>query len=222
MHNMILTVAGLVGQNPVVAYFIIYVATIFLGNISAFVSFWVIFEIHFGLIGLLCLVLTIFLSDMTGDLLWYSLGRMLRDTRFGLWMETHLPGHAKIEAMLQERGQRWLFLSKFVLGFAPPVVFSIGWSGMEFKTFFKNSILSIVLWLPVLTALAYGIVSGLAPLAASNFRRVEWVFLGGFVLFIILDYVIATGVGTLAKRILGTTGKKDDLTDEAEKHYHQD
>src|SRR5271157_1285715 len=108
MHNMILTVATLVGQNPLAAYFIIYVATIFLGNISAFVSFWVIFEIHFGLIGLLCLVLTIFLADMTGDLHWYSLGRALRDTRFGLWMETHLPGHAKIEAALQQRGRQWI------------------------------------------------------------------------------------------------------------------
>ncbi len=222
MHDAILAVASVVGHNPLEAYFIIYVVTIFLGNISAFVSFWIIFEIHFGLIGFLCLVLTIFLSDMTGDLLWYSLGRTLRDTRFGLWMETHVPGHAKIEAMLQQRGQRWLFLSKFVLGFAPPVVFSIGWSGMEFKTFYKNSVLSIILWLPVLTALAYGIVSGLAPLAATNFRKVEWVFLGGFVLFIVLDYVIATGVGKLARRLLGVNGKGEDLTDGEEKHYHQD
>ena len=222
MHDVILTTAALVGQNPIAAYFIIYIATIFLGNISAFVSFWVIFEIHFGLIGLLCLVCTIFLADMTGDLLWYSLGRALRDTRFGFWMETHLPGHAKIEATLQQKGRQWIFLSKFVFGFAPPVVFSIGWSGMEFKTFYKNSVLSITLWLPVLTALAYGIVSGLAPLAATNFRRVEWVFLGGFVLFIILDYVIATGVGTLMRRIFGANDQEEDLTDEAEKHYHQD
>jgi membrane protein DedA with SNARE-associated domain len=219
MHNAILTVATVVSQNPLEAYFIIYIATIFLGNISAFVSFWVIFEIHFGLIGLLALVLTIFLSDMTGDLLWYSTGRMLRDTRFGFWMETHLPGHAKIEAMLQERGRRWLFLSKFVFGFAPPVVFSIGWSGMEFKTFYKNSLLSILLWIPVLTLLAYGIVSGLAPLAATNFRKVEWVFLGGFVLFVILDYAIATGIGKLTRRFLGMRDKEEDLTDEAEKGY---
>ena len=82
--------------------------------------------------------------------------------------------------------------------------------------------LSIILWLPVLTALAYGIVQGLAPLAATNFRKVEWVFLGGFVLFIVLDYVIATGVGKLARRLLGVNGKGEDLTDGEEKHYHQD
>jgi membrane protein DedA with SNARE-associated domain len=155
---------------------------------------------------------------MTGDLLWYSLGRALRGTRFGLWVETHLPGHAKAEAMLQQRGQQWLFLSKFVLGFAPPIVFSIGWSGMDFKTFYKNSLLSILLWLPVLTGLAYGIVSGLAPLAATDFKKIEWVALGGFVLFIILDCLVANGVKALADRFL--KADEENLTTQKGKSYY--
>ena len=222
MHDVAVLVAATVGRNPLGAYFVIYLATIFLGNISAFVSFWVIFAANFGFIGFLCLVFTIFLSDMTGDLLWYSLGRSLRDTRFGLWMETHIPGHAKIESLFQHKGKQWLFLSKFVLGFAPPVVFSIGWSGMDFKTFYKNSLLSILLWLPILTMLSYGIVSGLAPLAATDFRKIEWIALGGLVLFIILDYAIAKGVKMLANRFLKTAGEEADLTNEQKENYYTD
>jgi len=222
MYNATLAVAEVVGKNPIGAYFIIYLATIFLGNVSAFVSFWIIFEANFGILGFLVLVLVVFLSDMTGDLLWYSLGRSLRGTRFGLWMETHIPGHAKAEAMVQRKGRQWLFLSKFVLGFAPPVVFSIGWSGMDFKTFYKNSLLSIILWLPILMLLSYGIVSGLAPLAATDLRKLEWLAAGGFLLFIILDYAIAKGVKMLADRFLGTNGEGEDLTTPGEKNYYRD
>lgn len=200
MHETAFLVAATVAKNPFGAYFIIYLATIFLGNISAFVSFWIIFETNFGAVGFLFLVLTIFLSDMTGDLLWFFLGRSLRGTRFGLWIETHLPGHARAEAMVQRKGRRWLFLSKFVIGFAPPVIFSIGWSGMNFKTFYKNSLLSIIVWLPVLVGLAYGIVSGLAPFADADMRKIEWAAIGGFVIFIILDYAIARIVKMLAGR----------------------
>jgi membrane protein DedA with SNARE-associated domain len=222
MHDTAILVAETVGKNPLGAYFIIYLATIFLGNISAFVSFWIIFEANFGIFGFLCLICTIFLADMTGDLLWYSLGRSLRGTRFGFWMETHIPGHARAEAMFQRRGQQWLFLSKFIIGFAPPVVFSIGWSGMDFKTFYKNSLLSILLWLPILTLLSYGIVSGLAPLAATAFRRVEWVVLGGFVAFIVFDYAIARIAKMLAKRFWKINGEKEDLTNHEEENYHRD
>lgn len=222
MHDVAILVAETVGKNPLGAYFVIYLATIFLGNISAFVSFWVIFEANFGLLGFLCLIATIFLADMTGDLLWYSLGRSLRDTRFGLWVETHLPGHAKAEALFQRKGQKWLFMSKFVLGFAPPIVFSIGWSGMDFKTFYKNSLLSILLWLPILTLLSYGIVSGLAPLAATDFRRVEWIALGGFAAFIVFDYAIAHGIKMLARHFWRLDGENDDLTSRGEEQYYRD
>jgi membrane protein DedA with SNARE-associated domain len=222
MHDATLAVAEAVGKNPIGAYFIIYIVTIFLGNISAFVSFWIIFEAHFGIVGFLVLALTFFLSDMTGDLMWYSLGRSLRGTRFGLWVETHMPGHAKAEAMVRRKGRQWLFLSKFVLGFAPPVVFSIGWSGMDLKTFYRNSLLSILLWLPILMGLSYCIVSGLAPLAATNFRKLEWVALGGFVLFVILDYAIAKGVKMLADRFLETDAEDENLTDRREEDYHKD
>lgn len=219
MHNTAVLVAEVVGKNPVGAYFIIYLVTIFLGNISAFVSFWVIFEANFGLVGFLFLILVVFLSDMTGDLLWYSLGRSLRGTRFGTWMETHIPGHAKAEAMVKRKGRQWLFMSKFVLGFAPPVVFLIGWSGMNFKTFYKNSLLSTLLWLPILMLLSYGIVSGLAPLAATDFRKLEWLVLCGFLLFIVLDYVIAKIVKILADRFLEAGGENGNLTDQGEVPY---
>ena len=95
MSSIIANVGLLASQNLLLAYFIIYVATIFLGNISAFVSFWVIAEGYFGAWGVPALILTIFLADLSGDLLWYSLGRGTRNTRFGNWIRRRLPPLAR-------------------------------------------------------------------------------------------------------------------------------
>lgn len=196
-------VAALASQNPFLAYFIIYLATIFLGNISAFVSFWIIAQTSLGLLGFPTLILVVFLSDFSGDMLWYSLGRKLRDTRFGGWVKNHLPGHRKAEKVLKYHGRYWIYFSKFVFGSAPLVIFSIGWTGMKFKAFLKNSVFSILLWLPILIGLAYGLVSGLSPLSAvDDFKKFEWNFLIGIALFIFLDLVVARGISKLLKKII--------------------
>jgi membrane protein DedA with SNARE-associated domain len=171
-------------------YFIIYVATTIFGNIAAFLSFWIIFEAHLGILDFLGVILVVFLADMSGDLLWYSLGSTLRGTAFGFWTETHIPGHARAEAMLQRKGARWIVFSKFIMGFAPPVVFSIGWSGINLKTFFKNSFISSLLWVPVLSTIVYGILVGITPFIKTGFKQMELTILVGFLIFIAVDYLL--------------------------------
>jgi len=192
MGNFLTNFGLLAGQNQFLAYFIIYLATIFLGNISAFASFWVVLRGFFGAWGIPFLILTVFLANISGDLLWYSLGKALRDTKFGIWIKNHLPHHAGIEAHLQRNGTRWVFFSKFFYAAAFPVIFLVGWSKIEFKKFFRASFLSIISWLPILTGLAYGLVIGLSPLrAVSFFKKFEIVFLLGLGLFVFLDYLLA-------------------------------
>jgi membrane protein DedA with SNARE-associated domain len=191
----------LASQNLFLAYFIIYLATIFFGNISAFTSFWIVYQGHFGPWGVPLLVPTIFLSNMTGDLLWYSLGRGLRNTRFGHWVKRHLPWHENMEQTLIRNGRKWMFLSKFAYAASFPVIFSVGWTNMEFKKFFRNSLLSILTWIPVLFGLAYGVASGLSPLrAVTLFHDFELTFFVGLVLFIFLDYLIAKAIGCVFEK----------------------
>lgn len=198
MTGLLTNIGVLSSHDLFLAYFIIYIATIFLGNISAFAGFWFIFQGYLGAWGVPLLVITIFLADMSGDLLWYTLGRTLRGTRFGGWVKNHLPGYHKAEAKVEKHGKRLIFLSKFLYASAFPVIFSVGWTQMEFKKFFKNSVFSILVWLPILLGLAYGVISGLWPLhdvfLVKNF---EWAFLVGLIVFIILDYFLARIIGKL-------------------------
>jgi membrane protein DedA with SNARE-associated domain len=193
VSTLVADIGLLASQNLFLAYFIIYIATIFLGNISAFASFWIVFQGYFGMWGVPFLILTIFLADVTGDLLWYALGRATRDTKFGRWIKHRLPSwHGRVERAFERNGKRWIILSKFFYASAFPVIFSAGWSRMEFKKFFHNSVLSVVIWLPILIGLSYGLISGLAPLrAVAIFRNFELAFFIGLVLFLLLDYFIA-------------------------------
>jgi len=221
MHGTTALIAVLAGRNLFETYFAIYLVTIILGNIAAFASFWVIFEAGFGVLGFLCLIIVIFLSYVTEDIACYFFGRWIRGTRFGPWAEKHVPGYAKTEIMVRQKGPHWLLISKFIVGFATLVAIAIGWSGMDFKRFYKNSILSILLWLPILTILAYAIVSGLAPLAAANLEKIGWLALGGFVLFVILAYVISSAVKLLEKHLL-KIDEGAQLTNHDGENYHSD
>ncbi len=193
-------VAG-ASQNITLAYFIIYLGTIFIGNISAFVSFWVVIKGSFGPWGVPLLILIIFLADASGDLAWYSLGRFTHDTRFGNWIKSHVPGYKKAEETMAKNGGILIFFAKFVYASSFPVIFSLGWTQMPFKKFLRNSILSILIWLPVLVGLSFGLVAGLSPLSTiTAFKNFELVFLGGLILFIVLDYLLAKVIGRLFER----------------------
>jgi membrane protein DedA with SNARE-associated domain len=188
-------------QNVPLAFFIIYLGTIFVGNISAFVSFWIILNGNFGSWGIPLLILTIFLADMTGDLSWYSLGRATHDTRFGHWIRGHVPGYKRAEATIEKNGGMLIFFAKFIYASSFPVIFSLGWTKMPFKRFLRNSVLSILIWLPILIGLAFGLIYGLSPLGAlAIFKDLEWVFLIGLILFIVFDYWLARVIGRLFER----------------------
>ncbi|RJQ28648.1 hypothetical protein C4571_03215 [Candidatus Parcubacteria bacterium] len=193
MSNLFSDPALLAGQNEFFVYCAVYVATIFIGNVSAFASFWVAPILSLGPWGIPRLILAIFLGNVSGDLLWYSLGRGLRDTRIGNFVMNRIPRHhEKFEELVQKNGVRWFFMTKLLYGSVPPIVFSLGWSKASFKKFFSTSVLATLAWLPILLGIAYGLIAGLTPLrTAAFFNRFWWVFLLGLALFLTAEYFAA-------------------------------
>jgi membrane protein DedA with SNARE-associated domain len=192
MSEFLANIGYLAGQNRFLAYFIVYIATIFLGNVAAFAGLWMAFRGIFGFWGVPILVAVILLAETNGDLLWYALGKTLRDTRFGNFIKNHLPRHGKIERSVRKNGKRWVFMSKFIYTASFPIVFMVGWVGVEFKTFIRTSLIGISIWAPIISLLAYGLVSGLSPLhAVSDFKQLEYIFLVGIVVFIVIDIILS-------------------------------
>jgi hypothetical protein len=75
----------------------------------------------------------------------------------------------------------------------------------------------------VLTGLSYSIVSASAPLAIADFKKIEWIIMGGFFFFIALNYAIANGAKELVNRYWDTEGRRgDDLTGQEDELYYKE
>jgi len=197
-------VAALASQNIFLAYVIIYGATIFFGNIGAFASLWVAFQGDLGAWGVLGVLVAAFVANVTGDIVWYSLGRGLRATRLGRWIKNRFPNHIKFDEHIERKGPRWMLFAKFAYGSNFPILFSLGWARYDFRRFIRRSLLAIAIWLPVILGVSYGLYSSLSPLAGiSTIKTFEVLFLAGLVTFIIVQYVFTR----IAERFFGEEEK---------------
>lgn len=191
----------ILGNNPVATYLSIFVAGIFLGNLADFTALWLAFRGYLGNLGVLPVIFVICISDITADLLWYSLGSLLVDTKFSDKLKKYLPFIPRLEARFQENSFRWIFLSKFIWLSAFPVLFYSGWARVPIQKVARPAILGILSWLPILTILAYSLFSGLSLVGAEgNFHRLEILFVCGLLGFLFLDFVLGWLVRKLANR----------------------
>lgn len=191
MDTLSSQVAALAIQNIALACFIVYLATIFLGNIGAFTSLWIAFQGGLGPFGVLLVLAIAFCANVTGDILWYSLGRGLRRTRFGNWIHNRIPHHEKIESRIARDGRRWMLFAKFAYGSNFPILFLLGWTQTNFEKFFRRSLLAIAIWIPVILGVSYALYSTVSPLAAvATLKHFELLFLAALILFIVLQYLI--------------------------------
>jgi membrane protein DedA with SNARE-associated domain len=192
MEHFSNTLKFLVGENALLTYAVIYVGTILLGNILSFSVFWLAFHGSFGVWGVPLMMLITYVADVSGDLSWYALGRKLSGTRFGNWIEDHLPKHKIIIKYVERNATRLVLLSKFIYSSTFVIIFTVGWSKMEFKKFFKTSLITITLWIPLMTAIIYGLTSGFDALRViSIFHHLEILFGLGLIAFIGLNFLIS-------------------------------
>ncbi len=190
----------LFSQNPLLGYFFLYVGTIALGNIAAFAGLWLAFAGHLGHWGVLWATLTIFMADISGDVLWYTLGRFISTTRLATFLKSRLPVIQKVQDKLQANGSKVIFMSKFACGLSMPILFSVGWSHYDFHKFVRVAATAITIWIPVLLVLTYGLFSGIhLAQGESAYQQIEVLFAVGLGTFLLINY----GLGWAVKKLFG-------------------
>lgn len=180
-------------QNIFLAYFLFYLAIIFLGNVFSFIGFLLIIKLQLGLEYLFLMFMVVFLADISGDVLWFHLGKFLRDTKLGYFILNRFNKHnLKFEEIVNKNGMKWYFFAKFFYT-SSIFVFILGWSQKEFKKFIKTSLVITVFVVLVIYGLSVGIVVGLTSLAnvVKTFNKFEWLFIVGLPLFILLEFIIS-------------------------------
>lgn len=115
-----------------------------------------------------------FVAFFIAETFLYFLGRYLKDTKTGEWLKRKIPYGEKIENYIQNNAVKVIVIAKFIIGSTIIVMFLTGWSQIKFKEFIKAQILSVAVWLPPISVLAYGLVYGLWYLKSTKvFSRVE-------------------------------------------------
>ena len=191
MDGFLASISPLFTTHPFLAFPLIYVITIILGDIFAFAAFWLIFSLRLGEEYVLTALAVVLFSNVSGDLLFYYLGKYLRDTKIGDAIKNHLPYHNRLESHIQANSRRWIFLSKFIYASTFTIIFLVGWTKVELRTFLRTSLLSIFSWVPLLFALAYALSWSFSSLgAAAAFHKIELLFLAGIISFVIFHWFL--------------------------------
>jgi membrane protein DedA with SNARE-associated domain len=183
----------LIQENYFIASIFLYLSIIFLGNISAFIALWIVIINKIGILGVLGILVLTYLGDVSGDLLWFNLGKLLKGTRIGFFVLKHLAHqNNKFENAFLKNGLRWFVVSKFFYGSSPPIAFSLGWSNYDIKKVIKISAIATAFWVPILFGLSFGIIFGILPLKNINFlNKLEWIFIIGIIAFIFAEILIS-------------------------------
>lgn len=184
------TIQALASQNHFLAYFIIYLTVIFFGNVAVFAFLWLVVKGLLGRWGLPFFLLATFAADVSADILWYWLGRTLRETRFGGFIRKLIPRHNKIQEHLHQNSPKWIFLAKFMHSSNFPIIFMVGWTKIRFKKFFKTALVAILAWLLVLLVLSIGLIAGFRSLETYKIIRFEKLFLIGIIVFFAASFLI--------------------------------
>jgi len=200
MSSFLYILQELIKENYFIASIFLYLSIVFLGNIAVFVALWIAVINKIGSLGILGILVLTYLGDVSGDFLWFNLGKLLKGTKIGFFILKHLAHqNNKFENAFLKNGLRWFIISKFFYG-APQIAFSLGWSKYDIKKVMKVSFIASAFWAPILFGLSFGIIFGTLPLKNINFlNNLEWIFfIIGIIGFIFTEILISK----LIKKIL--------------------
>ena len=169
---------------------LIIAAGIFIqGEITILIGVYLILNKYLGWGGFL---LAIGVGLLFYESFFYMLGRVLKDTPFGLRLERKIPYHAKARFLLHNHADKFLIISRFLAYVNVGAIFLSGWIKIDLKKFLVHRITANVIWVSAVMGGAFFVVGGLGLL---RLRQME--------IAIVIILVLIFGGKHLLKKILG-------------------
>jgi len=182
-------------QNPAWVKIIIAGGILLQGELTTLLSTHLIVESYLSWTQFL---FTAIPALIIGEMAFYAIGRMVRNTRFGWRMERKFKSNRRIQfytRFLHSNAGRLFVIAKFIIGANFLALLLAGWTKMRFRTFFRSYLKSVAFWFTTVTAISYGITSGLHYLKSENiFQKIELIILGIIILFFIGEHIVKSFV----------------------------
>lgn len=184
-------------SNPAIAYLILFVGMFIEGEIFFVTAS--IFAIQ-GELSLTRIVIISLIGVILGDITWYYMGRLSKDTRLGIWLSKKTKGYEPwINKNILSNYWKMAFFSKFLYYVNRFVPLMAGWQKMDFKKFLKIHVGAAVAWVSVMWVASHFLRFIIEAIGAEAvLHRIEWVFIGLGILFIGGEYLLKN---LFAKRI---------------------
>lgn len=135
-------------------YFLFFLGIVILGDMM------VIPLVYFAVSNSLSLpaVITVgLLGSTVADCVWYWMGRSFRQESINklFKIEKVKLKHPEFFSSFTEKADRMVFLSKFIFGLRVPIRILYGMENLSFKTFIKINIIGSIIWLLLISGLAF-------------------------------------------------------------------
>ncbi len=159
--NMLAQVQLAYSASPVVAYGLIALGTMFFGNLVAVPAILLGFDGTLGNKGVFGAPLAALAGHLTGDIVWFTLGKVLADTRPGIWIRAQMPEHKRVQRFFEEGSVYILAVSKLLATPTVPILFLLGWSKTENARYARLSLVSAGIWFLGVLAFCGAVFSGI-------------------------------------------------------------
>lgn len=204
MGNILENISLFLSQYHYLSYFLVALMLVIQGETGVLISMYLVVG-HAMRFSTFIVIAIISLLIFEGLIFW--LGRTLRNTKMGFWLEKRIPYHNIVQDYLSNNMTQFVILSKFLLGLNTPVIFFSGWAKIEFKQFIKAHIVGILIWLLVVVPISFFLVLGLDYLrGAKIFKEIEIGILF-FIALILFSQHLLKKFLTSASRAEGTAKK---------------
>ncbi len=170
--------------HPIWTYVLVYIGTIFAGNPVVLGAAWLAWLGKFGTGGIIFTLSVCLVAHLSGDQLWYWLGRFAAYTSIGRWVRKRITPIESFDNFFDEHRIIIIAVGKLLAAPVIPLLFITGWNRMPWKPYLRVSVISALIWFPILLGIGYGVLSGA-------------VALGGGSVFITLTVLIAFIVASL-------------------------
>lgn len=146
---------------PPLAYVLIALGTTCFGNLVAIPAVLLGFDGALGDKGFWLVPLAVLGGHLFGDIVWFTVGRMLAETRSGEWLKARLPRHKRVERFFESGSAYILAISKLLATPTVPILFLLGWYRTEPQRYARLSGVSAAVWFVGTLAFCGAVYSGL-------------------------------------------------------------
>lgn len=146
---------------PPMAYVLMALGTTCFGNLVAVPAVLLGLDGALGPRGFWLAPVAVVAGHLFGDVMWFTLGRTLAETRGGEWLRKRMPRHRRVERFFESGSVYILAVSKLLATPTVPILFLLGWYRTEPRRYVRLSVVSAGVWFAGLIAFCLMLYGGL-------------------------------------------------------------